>query len=88
MEVLGMNRFTVTAKGQITLRQELLRHLGVHPGEEISAEKLPNGRIEIRAAQPAGQISDIFNVLRKTGGVSLGIEEIEQLAAKGWARKQ
>jgi bifunctional DNA-binding transcriptional regulator/antitoxin component of YhaV-PrlF toxin-antitoxin module len=31
-----MNAYTVTAKGQITLRKELLQHLGVHPGEKIS----------------------------------------------------
>ena len=29
---------TVTAKGQVTLRQELLRHLGVKPGEQIVRE--------------------------------------------------
>ena len=40
-----MGLLTVTAKGQVTLRQELLRHLGVKPGEQIEVSALPGGRI-------------------------------------------
>lgn len=39
-----MATLTVTAKGQITLRQELLRHLNVSPGQKVAVEKLPDGR--------------------------------------------
>ena len=31
---------TVTAKGQITLRREVLTHLGVRPGDELDADLL------------------------------------------------
>lgn len=31
-----MSTLTVTAKGQVTLRKDLLEHLGVHPGEKIT----------------------------------------------------
>jgi hypothetical protein len=54
-----MSTLTVTATGQVTLRRELLKHLGVQPGEKIAINKLPNGRIEMKAAQPTGKISDI-----------------------------
>jgi hypothetical protein len=53
MDGLGdrlMTKLTITAKGQVTLKQELLNHLGVGPGEKIEAEKLPQGRIVVRAA--------------------------------------
>jgi hypothetical protein len=30
-----MSTLTVTAKGQVTLRKDLLNHLGVRPGEKI-----------------------------------------------------
>ena len=40
-----MNELTVTAKGQVTLRKELLTHLGVQPGEKIAVHKLPDGGI-------------------------------------------
>jgi hypothetical protein len=32
-----MSTLTVTAKGQVTLRKDVLEHLGVHPGEKITA---------------------------------------------------
>ena len=31
---------TVTAKGQITLRREVLEHLGVRPGDKIDVDLL------------------------------------------------
>jgi AbrB family looped-hinge helix DNA binding protein len=83
-----MNTLTVTAKGQVTLRKDLLKHLGVHPGDKIAVDKLPDGRIEVRAAQPAGKISDAFDFLKKKDGPSLSIEEMNKIAARGWARKR
>ncbi len=58
--IASLRTLTVTAKGQVTLRKDLLKHLGVHPGEEIAVEKLPDGRIEVRAAGSTGRISDAF----------------------------
>jgi bifunctional DNA-binding transcriptional regulator/antitoxin component of YhaV-PrlF toxin-antitoxin module len=83
-----MTTLTVTTKGQVTLRKDLLKHLGVHPGEKITVDKLPGGRIEVKAAQPAGKISDAFNFLKKEGGPSLSIEEMNTIAARGWAGKR
>ncbi len=83
-----MSTLTVTAKGQVTLRKDLLEHLGVAPGDKIAVERLPNGRIEVRAAKPAGKISDAFNLLKRPSGPRLSIEEIGRVAAKGWARKK
>jgi AbrB family looped-hinge helix DNA binding protein len=83
-----MPTLTITAKGQVTLRKDLLQHLGVHPGEKVSVVRLPDGRIEIKAARPEGQISDVFNFLKRETGPSLSIEEINRIAAEGWAGKQ
>lgn len=83
-----MSVLTVTAKGQVTLRRELLRHLGVRPGDRISVEMLPEGRIEIEAAQPAGRISDIFDALKRKAGPALPLQEIARIAARGWAGKR
>ncbi len=58
-----MTTLTVTAKGQVTLRKDLLAHLGVRPGEKIIVEALPDGRIQARAVPPPasrGQISDVY----------------------------
>jgi bifunctional DNA-binding transcriptional regulator/antitoxin component of YhaV-PrlF toxin-antitoxin module len=76
---------TITTKGQVTLRKDFLQHLGVGPGAKISVEKLPDGRIEIRSAQPTGKISDVFGFLKREGQPVHTIEEINEAAAAGWA---
>lgn len=84
-----MGTLTVTAKGQVTLRKDLLEHLGVHPGEKIAVDKLPDGRIEVKAARPTGKISDAFGFLRaKRKGRTLSVEKMNEIVAGGWARKR
>jgi hypothetical protein len=83
-----MSTLTVAAKGQVTLHKDLLKHLGIHRGGKITAEKLPDGRIEMKAARPAGKISDAFGFLKRKDGPSLSIEEINKIAARGWAGKR
>jgi AbrB family looped-hinge helix DNA binding protein len=84
----SMGTLTVTAKGQVTLRKDILKHLGVQPGEKVAVDKLPDGRIEVKAARPTGKISDAFGFLKRKGGPSLSIEEINKIAARGWAGKR
>lgn len=79
-----MTTLKVTAKGQVTLRKDILEHLGVDPGDQISVEKLPDGRIEVRAA-PAGSIAAVFGLLKREGGAALTIEEINEITRKGWS---
>jgi AbrB family looped-hinge helix DNA binding protein len=84
-----MSTLTVTAKGQVTLRKDLLEHLGVHPGEKITVDKLPDGRIEVKAARPTGKISDAFGFLKtKRKGRTLSIAEMNEIIARGWAGKR
>lgn len=83
-----MTTLTVTAKGQVTLRKDVLEHLGVHPGEKIAVNKLPNGRIEVRAAGRTGSITDTFGILKRKGRPALSIEEMNKIAARGWAGKR
>jgi AbrB family looped-hinge helix DNA binding protein len=83
-----MSTLTVTAKGQVTLRKDLLKHLGVQPGGKIIVDKLPDGRIEIKALRPTGRISDVFDFLKRENGPSLSIEEINEVARQGWAGRR
>jgi antitoxin PrlF len=80
---------TVTAKGQVTLKRDLLQHLGVQPGEQVDLEKLPGGELRVRAARPTGTI-DVF--LHSLDGKlkrrkPMSIEDINEIAAAGWAGK-
>lgn len=83
-----MGTLTVTAKGQITLRKDLLQHLGIDPGEKVTVEKLPDGRLEMRAEHPTGKISDVFGFLKKKSGRSLSVEEIKEIARRGWGGRR
>jgi bifunctional DNA-binding transcriptional regulator/antitoxin component of YhaV-PrlF toxin-antitoxin module len=80
-----MSTLTVTGKGQVTLRKDVLQHLGVQPGEKITVDMLPDGRVEVMAARPKGKISDVFGILKREGQPILTIEEINEAAARGWA---
>ncbi|MGD9968400.1 MAG: AbrB/MazE/SpoVT family DNA-binding domain-containing protein [Hyphomonadaceae bacterium] len=79
-----MSKLTVTAKGQITLKKDILEHLGVATGAQVLVEKLPDGRIEVRAA-PAGEITAAFGLLKRKGGRRLSIEQINEVARQGWS---
>ncbi len=83
-----MSTLTITAKGQVTLRKDLLKHLGVAPGEKIEVEKRPDGRIEMKAVRPTGKISDVFNLLKRESGPTLSIKEINEIARRGWAGRR
>lgn len=83
-----MTKLTITAKGQVTLRKDLLHHLGVEQGQQVEVSKLPGGRIEIRAFKPTGTADDFIGLLAgKTKKVAT-IEEINEAAAKGWAGRK
>jgi len=74
---------TVTAKGQVTLRKEVLEHLGVGPGDRIAVDMLPDGRVEVRASK--GSIGGFIGSLSRPETASLSIEEMNRIAAQGWA---
>lgn len=82
-----MSALTVTAKGQVTLKRDLLQHLGVEPGERIEVEKLPNGELRIRAIQPTGSIDRFIGLLAGKTRKIATIEEINEAASAGWAGK-
>lgn len=83
-----MASVTITAKGQVTLKRDLLNHLGIKPGERISFEKLPGGELRIRAARPTGTIHGFLGLLAgKTNKVAT-IKEINEATAKGWAGEE
>lgn len=84
--IVRMGTLTITAKGQVTLRKEVLRHLGVEPGAKVEVDLLPDGRVEVRAASKAdGTITGFLGVLAGKTRKIATIEEINEAAAAGWA---
>jgi AbrB family looped-hinge helix DNA binding protein len=81
-----MNTLTITTKGQVTLPKEFLKHLGVHPGDKITVDKLPDGEIVLKRTK--GNITDVFDFLKRKNGPSLSIKEMNRIVARGWAGRQ
>ncbi len=75
---------TVTAKGQITLRKEVLEHLGVRPGDRVDVDLLQDGRMQVRA-KPGKSVTTIFGMLAGTATPARSVEELNETAAAGWA---
>ena len=83
-----MTTLTVTAKGQVTLRKDLLQHLGVEQGQRIEASKLPGGRIEVKAARPTGSIDGFIGLLAGKTRKVVTVDEMNEAAADGWAGRE
>jgi AbrB family looped-hinge helix DNA binding protein len=81
-------KLTVTAKGQVTLRKEVLEHLGIAPGDKVEVDLLPAGRAQMRAAKPAGSIAAFLGCLRRPGRRRLSTKRIGELASQGWAGRR
>ena len=75
---------TVTSKGQITLRKEVLAHLGVRPGDKLDVDLLADGRMQVRSKRGTSAAA-IFGMLGKPGMPPLSVEELNEIAASGWA---
>jgi AbrB family looped-hinge helix DNA binding protein len=75
---------TITTKGQITLRKEVLEHLGVGPGDQVEVDLLPARRMQARA-KPRQPVASVFGLLKGRAGRAMSIEEINEATAAGWS---
>lgn len=81
-----MSRLTVTARGQVTFRKDVLRHLGIQAGDRIRLDLLPDGRAELRADRSDGAWEDLRGLLDgRTNGVRLSTEELDEAIAAATA---
>jgi bifunctional DNA-binding transcriptional regulator/antitoxin component of YhaV-PrlF toxin-antitoxin module len=80
-----MTQLTVTARGQVTFRKEVLQHLGIRPGDKMELDLLPGGKGVLRAAKPAGTMAGFVGLLAgKTAKVAT-LEEMDQAIAQAWS---
>ena len=83
-----MTTLTVTARGQVTFRKDVLQHLGIKPGDKIELELLPDGRGVLKAAQRTGTIEGFVGLLAGRTKKVATIEEINAAITHGWADKE
>ena len=82
-----MTTLTVTARGQVTFRKDVLPHLGIQPGQKIELDLLPDGRDMLRAAQTTGTINSFIGLLAHQTKKVATIEEINKAIAQAWTGK-
>jgi antitoxin PrlF len=80
-----MKILTVTERGQVTFRKDVLQHLGIRPGEKIECEKQPDGVITLRAARPLGKIDSFLGLLAGRTRKIATLDEMNDAAAAGWS---
>jgi AbrB family looped-hinge helix DNA binding protein len=83
-----MTTLTVTVRGQVTLRKDVLQHLGIKPGDKLELDLLPDGRGIIKAAQPGGSIEGFVGLLSNRTNKVASIEEMDVASKRGWAGEQ
>jgi antitoxin PrlF len=82
-----MAALTVTSRGQVTLRKDVLKHLGIKPGDKIELELMPQGQGLLKAAQSKGKIDDLIGLLAGKSKKRASLEEIKQATETAWASR-
>jgi bifunctional DNA-binding transcriptional regulator/antitoxin component of YhaV-PrlF toxin-antitoxin module len=83
-----MARLKVTARGQVTFRKDLLRHLGLQPGQQLDAELLPDGVVRLKAASGAGSLDAFIGRLAGRSRKVASLDEMRRATTEGWAGRR
>jgi bifunctional DNA-binding transcriptional regulator/antitoxin component of YhaV-PrlF toxin-antitoxin module len=75
----------ITARGQVTLRKEILQRLKVKPGEKIEFDFDDSDNVVIRPARRTGRIEDAFGMFKDKTKVKATIQEIKEATERAWA---
>ena len=82
-----MTTLTITSKGQVTFRKDLLKHLNSRPRGRFDVHLLAGGRLEVKAV-PSGSIEGFICLLAGKTTKVASINEINAAAAEGWQGKR
>ena len=82
-----MTTLTITSKGQVTFKKDLLKHLDSKPGDQLEVKLLPGGKLEVKAA-PSGKIEGFIGALQGKSRKVASIEEMGAAATEGWTGRR
>lgn len=80
-----MVELTITSKNQITLRKDLMRQLGLRPGDKVQVEVSGERKATLTPSPKSGDLSEFFGCLYDPKNPVLTIEKINEIIADGWA---
>jgi bifunctional DNA-binding transcriptional regulator/antitoxin component of YhaV-PrlF toxin-antitoxin module len=76
---IAMTALTITSKGQITLRRELLEYLDIGPGQQVEIHKQANGVLTLKAKAPKGL--EVFAGCLPAPQKALSLDEMKDIRA-------
>ena len=78
-----MLELKVTSKGQVTLRQSVLDHLGIGPGGRVGVSLLPDGRVELVSASSGHDLRAVRGMLRRRRQRTVSLREMQDAIETG-----
>ncbi len=66
----------------------MLQHLGIQPGDRIELDKLPDGRVTLKAARPPRAIDDFLGLLAGKSPKIATLDEINDAITAGWTHEK
>jgi antitoxin PrlF len=76
----------ITAKGQITLKKEVLDHLKARPGDMVKVDTAEDGHVSIHRITNTHSIKDLVGILKRPAGVKpVTLKDFDEAIASGWA---
>jgi AbrB family looped-hinge helix DNA binding protein len=80
-----MTTLTITAKGQITLKKEILAGLGVTPGDQVEAFVAADGSVVLSPVRVRVSLDDAAGMLHSYATRPVSVEELNRAIVAGWA---
>lgn len=77
---------TITAKGQVTLRQAVLDHLGLKPGDKVGVALTRDGRAELAPASASHDLTRARGLLSRPGRRPVSLQQMQDAIEAGRAR--
>jgi AbrB family looped-hinge helix DNA binding protein len=77
---------TITSKGQVTLRQAVLDHLGVKPGDKVAVAMLRDGRVELAPSAAGHDLRSVRGRLRRVGQKPVSLPAMQEAIEAGRGR--
>jgi antitoxin component of MazEF toxin-antitoxin module len=80
---------TLSGRGQFTLNKGLMEHLGVKPGDQVSINKMPDGKLEISAKNDKWTVDEAkayFREIFKDNKIHATIDEMNAAIAAGYVK--
>lgn len=83
-----MSSLKLSSKSQVTFRKDVVRHLGIKPGDRIDMNLEPNGKVTLQASKQGNSLDSFVGILAHPDNPVLTLDEIKTAIEDAWAGKR